>query len=223
MEILEELFSSGTLVKILRLFLFNEESAYDADMLADITRSKKSDVNYEMRLLLKIGFVKKKSFSKEVISKRAGKTRTSKKKTNGWVLNPEFRYVEQLRALLIKTELISEQKIIQTIKKAGKIKLLLVAGVFLHDLDARVDMLIVAEKVNKRSLSTAIRDLEAAVGRELSYTLLDPDSYAYRTQVRDKLLRDIFDREYQILVHNSADISVPVGTLSTTSGVFREL
>ena len=223
MEILEELFSSGTLVKILRLFLFNEDQAYDADMLVDLTRSRKVDVSYELKLLQNIGFVKKRVFSKEVISKRGGKTTTQKKKANGWILNPDFRHIDSLRALLIKTELISEQAIIRQVKKAGKIKLLVVGGVFIHDLDARVDMLIVAEKVNKRSLDAAIRNIEAAVGRELSYTLLDPDSYAYRIQVRDRLLRDIFEREHQILIHSSRDIAVPTSRLSTTIGVFGEL
>lgn len=223
MEILEDLFSSGTLVKILRLFLFNEDTAYDAEMLADITRSQIKDVNYELKLLHKIGFLKKRSFSKEVITKRGKKKQTSKKRASGWVLNTDFRYVEPLRALLIKTDLISEQAVSRELKKAGAIKLLVLGGVFLHDLDARVDMLLVAEKVNKRKLDSAVRSLEAAIGRELSYTLLDPDSYAYRMHVRDKLLRDIFERDHQILIHNTSDISVPYNQLSTTTGVFVEL
>ena len=52
MDTLSKLFSSKTLVKALRLFLFHSDSAFDADDIASLTKSKKKDVTSTKNALL---------------------------------------------------------------------------------------------------------------------------------------------------------------------------
>ena len=70
MEILGKLFGSILRVKILRMFLFNPTVAYDADSIATRTQSKLPLVRKEVSLLMKISFIKEKTYIKEFEKKK---------------------------------------------------------------------------------------------------------------------------------------------------------
>jgi hypothetical protein len=196
MEILSKLLGTEERVKIMRLFLLNAEMAFDAKDIMERSKVNKGALRREVTLLSKIGFVKPKNFVKE-IHKASGKnqknTKILKKKVSGWQLAIDFPLLLPVRNLLISTEPIKREDIVARFKTAGKVKLIVLAGVFLQKEDSRVDILIVGDELKKKSIENGLRVIEAEVGKELSYALFDTQDFIYRMNVYDKFARDILD------------------------------
>lgn len=192
--ILGTLFSSDPVVKIMRLFLFHPHTPYDRIDIGSFAKVKATSVTTEVNLLLKVGFLKQKNFTKEALPKKNGVLQ-KRKRTKGWVLNKDFKYRKALHQLLINTDLLSNASILKRIKNVGVLKLVLISGVFLQDVDARVDLLVVGNNIKKGVLNTAVKSLEAEIGTEVRYTFFETDEFMYRFGMYDKLVRDIL--EYQ--------------------------
>jgi hypothetical protein len=193
MEILSKLLGTEERVKIMRLFLLNAEMAFDASDIRERSKVSKNALRREVTLLCKIGFVKPKNFTKEVHKTKGKSTKVIKKKVSGWQLAIDFPLLLPVRNLLISTEPIKREDIIARFKPAGKVKLIVLAGVFLQKDDSRVDILIVGDELKKKSIENGLRAIEAEVGKELSYALFETQDFIYRMNVYDKFARDILD------------------------------
>lgn len=147
-------------------------------------------------MLEDIGFIKKRSFFKDVkykSRKKGVKYEFKKKRVNGWFLNKNFELLNPLHNLLLDSELIREKDIVKQIRSAGNIKLLILSGLFAKDPDRELDILIVGDKLNKAAAERALATLEAEIGRELRYAIFTQEEFEYRTDMYDKLIRDVFD------------------------------
>ncbi|MBI2120094.1 MAG: hypothetical protein HYT94_00540 [Parcubacteria group bacterium] len=193
MEILSKLLGTEERVKIMRLFLLNPEMAFDASDIMERSKVSKGALRREVTLLSKIGFTKPKNFTKEIHRTSGKKTKIIKKKVSGWQLAIDFPLLLPVRNLLISTEPIKREDIVNRFKTAGKVKLIVLAGVFLQRDDSRVDILIVGNELKKKSIENGLRAIEAEVGKELSYALFETDDFIYRINVYDKFARDIMD------------------------------
>jgi len=78
--------------------------------------------------------------------------------------------------------------------------LLVLAGIFAGNMDARLDMLLVGDRINERRIRTSMRRLEADMGREIRYTMLSVQDFRYRLNISDRLTRDIFDYPHRIVL-----------------------
>ena len=87
-------------------------------------------------------------------------------------------------------------------KNGGRIKLVLVAGIFTQENggENRVDILIVGENLKRNRIERALRDMESEVGKELSYAIFETKEFKYRMEVYDKFVRDIMDYPHRILL-----------------------
>jgi hypothetical protein len=193
MEILGKLLGTEERVKIMRLFLLNGEMCFDAGDIMDRSKVSRGALRREIALLLKIGFVKPKVFTKEIEKKRGNTVKVIKKKVSGWQLSIDFPLLLPVRNLLISSEPVKKEEIIERFKNTGKVKLLVLAGVFIQKDDSRVDILIVGDELKKKNVENSLRSIEAEVGKELSYALFDTQDFVYRMNVYDKFVRDILD------------------------------
>lgn len=187
METLSKLFSSGPLVKIMRLFLFNKDISFKTSEIARRGHLSTSSARRELSLLRSIKFIKHKNGS----TNRNGR----------WTLNPLFPYLSELHALLIDQNLITPKEIERRLRKAGRLKLVLVAGVFIQNSDSRVDMLVVGDDIKRRVLDNAIQAIEAETGAELRYAVFETKEFLYRIGIYDKLVRDILDYPHEKLIN----------------------
>ena len=210
MKELAKIFGSEAKVKIMRLFLLNEEQPIDSEDIAKRLRIPRAKAARECKQLQSIAFLKKRSFTKDVV--RKGKK--GKKKSEGWCLNAEFVYNESLRGLLVEEEFLNKKELVRRFRKAGKIKLFVVSGIFLKEkeVECRVDMLIVGDNLRKPWIEDTIRKLEAEVGKELSYAVFDTAEYIYRIEMYDKLVRDILDFPHEKLVSSPALLALSTPT-----------
>lgn len=207
METLAKLFSSGTLVKVMRFFIFHPSEAYEYDDVARATKSDKKSVLYETKLLQDIGFLKPAVFSKRVMKKSKGKHVERSTRVRGWMLNASFPYLPPLKALLVNTDLMNEGELEQRLSRVGRLKLIVVSGVFMQE-DQQIDLLLVGERIRYPLLASAIKALESALGTEIRYAVLPPNEFEYRLSIRDRLIRDMFDYPH-LVVKNTLRRSLP--------------
>lgn len=200
MDILAKLFGTNARVKMLRLFLFNKDTVFDASEISKRTKTQLPIVRKEIGMMEKIKLIKRRSFYKEVERKRGSKKIKVKKRIQGWVLDDMFMYIEPLQKFFLQTATLDQKDILGKLRKAGKLKLVIVAGVFIQNWDNRIDMLIVGDGVSNKKLEAAVKDIEAEVGMELRYAVFSTHDFHYRLEMRDRLVRDILDYPHRILV-----------------------
>jgi len=219
MEILGKLFGSPARVKIMRLFLMNTSEGIET---ADVTKRAKvnKDVTRkELSLLAGAQFIKQKNFVKpartEGASARSGgdtlKDRKIKRtRVKGWFLNPAFPQLEIFKVLLVGSEIMSQEEIGSRFKKAGRIKLLAVAGIFLQARDSRLDILIVGDGLKKGTIESIIKDIEAEVGKELVYAAFETKEFMYRFNMYDKLIHDVLSYPHERIIETREFSTLPL-------------
>ncbi|MCR4334539.1 MAG: hypothetical protein NUV47_02325 [Patescibacteria group bacterium] len=197
MEIVSKLFGSESKVKIMRLFLFNPNISYDLKEVAERSKIKEREANNELEIIEKIGLIKSKRYVKEIITEkgRGGKKKKhiKKIKVTGFMLNESFPYMIALKNLLVNVTLPSNEEISKRFSNVGRIKLLIMSGLFIQEWDSRVDLLIVGDSIKKKQLDNVIKNLEAEIGKELRYSMFETSDFHYRLGIFDKLIRDILD------------------------------
>jgi len=197
MEILAKLFGSLARVKLMRLFLMNGEDIFDIKDASRRTKVSLGVLRKEIRLLAEIGLIKERSFVK-MHPKKNGEM--DKKKANGWVLDKKFPFLVSLRNLVTEIA-IGKEDVAARFKNVGQIKLLVIAGVFLDEPGSRVDILVVGDKLQKPKIEGVLRRLEAEVGKELVYGIMETEEFRYRNGIYDKFVRDILDYPHQVAIN----------------------
>ncbi len=209
MENLGKLFGSAAKVKIIRLFLLNQEHGFEVSDIAERSRLGSAVVRRELAALAAAGFVKKGSFIKEWTAKQNKKEVIKKKRVQGWFFRKEFRYKDSLRDLVLNTEFVDLNELARKFKRLGKMKLVLVAGVFIKDPESRLDLLIVGDELRRQPIDTLIRILEADIGKELAYAVFDTPDFLYRANMYDKLVRDVIDAPYEKVIDTGVLNKIP--------------
>lgn len=204
METLGKLFGSIAKVKIMRMFLLNPGQGFENRDVADRARISNASARSEIGSLAGTGFITKKSFMKEIHPPiRKGKPVKQKIKTkrvSGWFLNEQFEYRGSLQDLLIDAEFITRDDLVRRFKKAGKIKLMLTAGVFTRNQESRLDIFIVGDNLKRNVLEKTIRNLESEIGKELEYAVFESPEFLYRANMYDKLVRDVIDAPFDAII-----------------------
>lgn len=183
MEILEKILGSSARVKIMRLFLLNRSKGFSNKDIVKRSRVNLTIVNKEIRLLSSIGFIKKRSTV-----------------SSEWYFNSLFKYGEEFKNLLLGSDTLSKQAILNNFKKVGKTKLVIVSGIFIKNDDSRVDLLIVGDKMKRNKIEEGIKKIEAEMGTEIIYAIFETKEFLYRLNMYDKLVRDILDYPHQVVL-----------------------
>ena len=180
MEILGKILGSPARVKIMRLFLLNPKGKFSRKDIIKKSRVSPNTASQEIKLLASIGFIKKHS---NIL----------------WSFNPLFKYTGEFDSLLVGAETLDKKTIADNFRKVGRVKLLLVSGIFIKNKDTRVDLLVVGDKMKKAKIEEEIRKLEAEIGTELVYAIFDTKDFIYRLNMYDKLVRDVLDFPHEVI------------------------
>ena len=199
METLGKIIGNGARVKIMRLFLLNRSKSFKSKDVVKRSRVGSAIVGRELRLLSSVNFIKKRS-------------NTSMQ----WIFNPLFKYGKEFEDLLIGSDSLNKQTVLNNFKKVGRVKLLVISGVFIKNHDSRVDLLIVGDKMKKSKIEEGIRKLEAEIGTELVYAIFDTKEFVYRLNMYDKLVRDILDYPHEVILQGKGFRELSTQTLKKT-------
>ena len=198
-QLLEHLFESISKVRLLRLFIQNPETNYSLQDIFERTLLKPRAIKKEITKFLKIGFIKPKIVRTKEL--RIDKKRPKIKQTLTYQLRPDFLLLEELRALIIKSQVTSRKRLLRSIKRLGKVKLAVISGIFMNSDRARTDLLIVGDDVSKKKLQNFLIQIESEIGKTIKYTLMDTDEYRYRINMFDRFLRDIMEYPHEKLIN----------------------
>lgn len=200
MEILGKLFGSEARIKLIRLFVFNPRLVFELDDIATRTKVPEKIVRVELNLLKAAGLIKSKTFFKDVLEKKGKKKIEIRRRVKGIGLEEKFPYLQALSSFLLNTSPVKETDILKRFAGVGKLKFVVIAGIFLKEFDSRVDILIVGDAIKRRILERAIKKLESEIGREIRYAVFSTNDFKYRLSVYDRLVRDVLEYPHKAVV-----------------------
>ncbi|MBI2451061.1 MAG: hypothetical protein HYV52_01840 [Parcubacteria group bacterium] len=189
-NILEQLFSSVTRPRLLKLFLRHKNDYFTSKEIIRKIKASKESVKKEINFFIKIG----------LIQSRMIKHPLSKKKERMMFLRPDFYFLKELGDLILKPSIISRKNLIKKIISLGNIKLAVLSGIFINEENTRADLLLVGSRIKQRNLSNFLAGLEAELGKEINYVLLSEEEFRYRMNMFDRFLRDLLEGPHEILI-----------------------
>lgn len=183
-EVLEVLFGSKAKTRILRFFLLNSEKEYSASDIANKNMLSAASVRKEINELKKIKFLLEKT----------------KKGAKYYAMDQEFSFHSELKSLFAKSTASPESKSLSKLKNIGDVKLALVSGIFLNYPKSKVDMVLVANNVSRGKLKSIMSSLEAEIGKEVSFVLMNSEEFKYRLDMLDRFLLDFMEGTHLELI-----------------------
>ncbi len=188
------LFGSTSRVKLLRFFLFNPSKEFTFDDISRRARLVRRTARAEINALKKAQVIREKNIY--VDSPNSNR----KLKTLAFTLNKSFPELQALQTFLFETAPIDGKNLLKHLRQAGVLDFVGVSGVFVRDFEQRIDVLLAMKKFSQAKVEKAIRSLEAEVGIEIRFAAMSSEDLLYRVGMYDKLTRDFFDYNHQVLV-----------------------
>ena len=188
MDSLAKLFGNPSRLKLLRLFLFNEDSFYSTTDAAFRTKASKDNTKKELSILLSAGILKKKQAKKD------------ERSVSGFVANKKYTHFLALQTFLRESTDVSDASIMTMLRKAGTLRVVALSGMFTGAVETKVDLIVVGDKLEEKPLANAIHSLEAELGQELRYAYFTTEEFKYRVGVYDRLVRDVFDYPHRTIL-----------------------
>jgi predicted transcriptional regulator len=185
MESLTKIFGSPSRLKTLRLFMFNQDSAFTLDEVAERLKFSKETAQREVRELLGSGLLRKRG------------ERTSTR----YQVNSRFEYLSALDEFIRDTTSVRPKSIAAALRHVGTLQLVVLSGFFTDVVESQIDLLIVGDRLDERAIARTVHSLEAELGREIRYASFATEDFRYRFGVYDRLLRDIFDYPHQRIIN----------------------
>lgn len=180
MDSLAKLFGSAARIKLLRLFFFNDEVVFTAAVAAARAKVPLAAARKELAALVAAGILKKRA--------------------SGFIVEKRFEHHEALFTFLRSTTALRDGVILEALKRAGSLRLVVLSGLFTGTIETKIDLLVVGDRLDDRALAQAIAKLEAELGRELRYASFSTEDFRYRRGVYDRLIRDVFDYPRRIIL-----------------------
>lgn len=196
-EVLEVIFGSKPKARLLRFFLQNPDQEYTVDDIARKNILKKNLVRKEIRDLENIKFV----------------IERNKRRKKHYFLNANFPFYPELRSLIVKSNVYPQCRSLGKIRKIGDVKLALISGIFLNYPRSKADMLLVANNVSRAKLNNLMNNLEAEIGKEISYTLMNADEFKYRLDMMDRFLLDFLENPHDEIINRIPRLKIFINGL----------
>lgn len=208
---LEKLFGSNARVKILKLFLLNPAEKFYIRQLSRDLKLQLNSVRRELENLEKFGILtsdmkneEEGKGEKEAAGGPASPSSLSGRQAGGqekkyYRANPNFVLFDEIKALIVKAQILYEKDFVRKLNSIGKVKLLVLTGIFVNNSNTLIDILIVG-KINKIKLVKLIGELEVELGKEINFTVFDSQEFKYRRDITDIFLYGILDGRKMVVI-----------------------
>lgn len=181
LALFDTLFGSKTRARLIRFFLLNPGMEFTASEAVEKTLVSKSEAMRELARLTKMKLV----------------LEHSRKGRRYYVVNEEFPFHTELRSLVSKLNVHAQSQVFRKLKIVGEVKLILISGLFLNYPKSKVDMILVVNNVNRTKLKHAIAHLEAEVGKEIRFMLMNNEELHYRLNMLDRFFIEFLEAPYE--------------------------
>lgn len=183
-EIFSQLFDSRTRARLVKFFMLNDSQDFS---VADIVRKNRlasRQVASELPRLERIKMI----------------LLRSKKGKKYYRTNVDFIFYPELKSLVVKSNTLPECRSLGRVKALGKVKLALISGVFLNYPKSQTDLLVVGDELSRAKIKHLLEDLEAEVGKEINYSVMNSEEFKYRTDMLDKFIMDFLESPHEEIV-----------------------
>jgi predicted transcriptional regulator len=197
---IEQLFGSKTRVKLLQLFYSNPNRSF---YVREITRKIDEQINSvrrELANLLSIGII-----SSDTTNNRLY-----------YEVNQTYEYYVPLKTIFGQSGAVTTDDVVaqptvakqadntsnperDKIKTLGNVEVALYTGQFTRDETSGIDILIVGD-LNQHALQKFITELEGQEGKEIRYTVMPPQEFNYRRQIKDRFISTVLGSKKQIII-----------------------
>jgi DNA-binding Lrp family transcriptional regulator len=209
---LEDLFGSKDKVKILRFFINHAQANVSLKELQKTLKIKKASLNSEIKKLKSLGLIKetKRYLAVKIHPVKTKKVKGKKHKKaiaiprrslTTYFVNENFLFLHELTNIVGQSSGFGQSDLSNQLSRTGQIKLALIAGCLINNPKSRVDLLLVGSKLKEKKIQTVISDLEANIGREINYTVMNTNEFVERKEMGDVFIRDIFEWPNKILIN----------------------
>ncbi len=189
-SLFESLFCSKVRARLLRLFILNPEAEYSTAEVSAKTLLPKAEVSREVLRLKKLGFLKERS----------------RRKVKAYRIRPDFPFLAELQSLVTKSNVGVSHRMFLQLRSTGDVKLVLIGGLFLNHQKGKADMILVIDNPHQLRLKAVMEKLEAEVGREIRYVLMDSEGLHYRLNMLDRFLTEFLEGPHQEIVNRVPEL-----------------
>jgi hypothetical protein len=113
-----------------------------------------------------------------------------------YMLDQTFHFYLELKNLFARSTFSPQFKSLSRIKNIGDVKLVLLSGIFINYPKSKVDMILVVNNVSRAKLKNLMSGLEAEVGKEISFVMMNSDEFKYRLDMLDRFLLDFMEETH---------------------------
>jgi hypothetical protein len=184
-EILEHLFGSREKTRLLRFFLQNPDQEYSQTEVAKRNMLHKLGMKKEIEGLKKIRFILERRKKGKVF----------------FVLNQDFIFYPELKNLVAKDNIYPKSRNLDKIKHLGNIKLAVVSGAFINYAKSKADMILVGDGISRARLKNLMNCLEAELGKEIDFMLMNGEEFKYRLNMLDKFILEFLEGPHEEIVN----------------------
>lgn len=143
--------------------------------------------------------MKKKALTTELSALKRAKVITDVRTKNGkGIVVADSALQNILRQLFTHSAQLADEQLVQKIKKAGPLKMLVCSGTLIGE-SGDLDLLVVGT-MNEKVLARALKPLEEHHGTELRCALFTEDEFYHRLDVRDLLIANLLQGPHRVLV-----------------------
>lgn len=124
-----------------------------------------------------------------------------------YFLNPDFEFFHELRTLILKASPAEKDKLIKKILGLGRVKLAIISGIFLTNDEGAVidtaatDLFIVGDDIDRRKLNIFLKNLEAEVGKEIKFGIMEKEEFEYRFGMFDRFVRVLLEGPHEKIIN----------------------
>lgn len=172
---LEQLFGSKTRIKVLRFLFSHPEKAFFVREICRMTQQQLNAVRRELANLLELKIL----------------VEQEKDRKRFYQVNKGFVLHDELKGLVLKSQILLEEDLINKVSKLGSIQLFVLCGIFTDVKDARTDLLLVGN-INKKELNKILDKFQEEIDRPIRYTIFSTKEYQDRQEIGDRFLFEIF-------------------------------
>jgi hypothetical protein len=186
----ESLFGSRVRARLIRFFILNPETEFTGSDVSEKVMLARPEVGRELQRLKKMGFVHE----------------NARKRVKTYQLHPSFPFVPELHSLVSKSNVNVPHQMFQKLRASGEVKLILISGIFLNYPKGKADMILVINNASRQKLKSAVERIEAEVGRDIRFVLMDGEELRYRLNMLDRFLIEFLEGPYQEVVHKIPEL-----------------
>jgi len=186
---LDFLFGSRVRWKLIKFFMLNEKVALNVNQIFERnkleSRTMKDDAKRILGQLVNAKFI----YPRTIQGQKA------------YFVNTKYSFYDELKWLVVKSNIYPQCEQLNRVRNLGEVKLGLVSGIFINNKKSKTDLLLVVDGLSRAKLKHLITELEAEMGQEIKYSLMNSEEFRYRVKMFDKFILEILEQPHEIIVN----------------------